>query len=154
MAKHRGELRQKGLKPAQIWVADTASDHIAASLAAACLAINAADQDTGDADFAGSGYAGRSRPVLIVQGDALAALDSVVVCPLTSVPHEESILRPLVQANTQSGLDVDSLVMTDKVVAVPRHKLGQVIVQVDPATLQKVVRGLGAVIGLGQGSSR
>ena len=103
---------------------------------------------------AGSGYAGKPRPVLIVQDDALAALDSVVVCPLTSVPHEESILRPLVQANAQSGLDVDSLVMTDKVIVVPRHKLGQVIGRANPATLRKVMRGLGTVIGLGQGLSR
>jgi len=103
---------------------------------------------------AGSGYAGKPRPVVIVQNDALAALDSVVVCPLTSVLHEESILRPLIKASGQSGLDVDSLVMTDKVVAVPRQKLGQVVGQINPATLRRVMRGLGTVIGLGQGSTR
>ena len=52
VAKHRSELRHKGLKPAQIWVADTASDDIAASLEAACLSINAADLASGDAEFA------------------------------------------------------------------------------------------------------
>ena len=103
---------------------------------------------------AGSGYAGKPRPVLIVQDDALAALDSVVVCPLTSSPQSESILRPLVRASAQSGLANDSLVMTDKFVAVPRHKLGRVIGRVDPTTLRKVMRGLGTVIGLGQGPLR
>ena len=103
---------------------------------------------------AGSGYAGKPRPVLIIQDDALAALDSVVVCPLTSVPHEESILRPLVAATASTGLEVDSLVMTDKVVAVPRHKLGHVVGRIDPATLRKVMRGLGTIIGLGQSPAR
>jgi mRNA interferase MazF len=103
---------------------------------------------------AGSGYAGKPRPVLIIQDDALAALDSVVVCPLTSSPQGESILRPLIRATTESGLAGDSLVMTDKVVAVPRHTLGQIIGRVDPTTLRKVMRGLGTVIGLGQGARR
>jgi mRNA-degrading endonuclease toxin of MazEF toxin-antitoxin module len=44
--------------------------------------------------------------------------------------------------------------MTDKVVAVPRQKLGQVVGRIDPATLRRVMRGLGTVIGLGQGSTR
>ena len=52
MAKHRSELRQKGLKPAQIWVADTTSGDTIAALEAACLAINAADHASGDAQFA------------------------------------------------------------------------------------------------------
>ena len=52
VAKHRSELRHKGLKPAQIWVADTASDDIVASLEATCLSINAADLASGDAEFA------------------------------------------------------------------------------------------------------
>ena len=52
VAKHRSELRQKGLKPAQIWVADTSSDDTVAALEAACLAINAADHASGDAEFA------------------------------------------------------------------------------------------------------
>ena len=103
---------------------------------------------------AGSGYAGKPRPVLIVQDDALAALDSIVVCPLTSTPQSESLLRPLIRATVASGPESDSLAMADKVVAVPRHKLGQVIGQVDPATLRKVMRGLGTVIGLGQGPLR
>jgi mRNA interferase MazF len=103
---------------------------------------------------AGSGYAGKPRPVLIIQDDALVALDSVVVCPLTAAFHEESILRPMVTATATTGLEGDSLVMTDKVVAVPRHKLGHVVGRIDPATLRKVMRGLGTVIGLGQSPAR
>ena len=44
---------------------------------------------------AGSGYAGKPRPVLIIQADALGALSSVVVIPLTTFGHEASIVRPV-----------------------------------------------------------
>lgn len=110
----------------------------------------------GDLVTASAGFsdAGKPRPVLIVQDDALSALNSVVVCPLTPSPQSESLLRPLIRVTAESGLESDSLVMCDKVVAVPRHTLGQVIGRVDPATLRKVMRGLGTVIGLGQGARR
>jgi thiamine monophosphate kinase len=52
VAKHRSELRHKGLKPGQIWVADTSSGDTAAALELVCLEINAADQASGDAEFA------------------------------------------------------------------------------------------------------
>ena len=52
VAKHRSELRSRGLKPAQLWVADTASSETIAMLEAACLGINAADRMSGDAEFA------------------------------------------------------------------------------------------------------
>jgi hypothetical protein len=40
--------------------------------------------------------------------------------------------------------------MTDKVVAVPRHKLREVIGLVDSKTMVRVMRGVATVIGLGQ----
>ena len=52
VAKHRSELRSRGLKPAQLWVANTASSETIAMLEAACLGINAADRMSGDAEFA------------------------------------------------------------------------------------------------------
>ena len=63
---------------------------------------------------------GKPRPVLIVQADALGALSSVVVIPLTTFGHEASIVRPAMGASPDNGLDQDSFVMLDKVVAIPR----------------------------------
>ena len=99
---------------------------------------------------AGSGYAGKPRPVLIIQDDALALLDSVVVCPLSATPQPASFLRPALSASPSNGLDTDSVIMTDKVVAVPRHKLREVIGLVDSKTMVRVMRGVATVIGLGQ----
>jgi len=99
---------------------------------------------------AGSGYAGKPRPVLIIQADALGALSSVVVIPLTTFGHEASIVRPAMGASPDNGLDQDSFVMLDKVVAIPRTTIGPRLGSVDVKTLRAVNRGLATVLGLGQ----
>lgn len=99
---------------------------------------------------AGSGYAGKPRPVLIVQDDALAALDSVVVCPLSSTSPVWEPLRIGVTANQRTGLEGDSVIMVDKVSAVPRSKIGPHIGAVDAKTLRGVTRGLATLLGFAQ----
>lgn len=99
---------------------------------------------------AGSGYVGKPRPVLIVQDDALATLHSVVVCPLSSSSEASEPFRIPVEPSEHTGLDVECVVMVDKVSAVPRSKIGPRLGRVDRATLRTVSRGLATVIGLGQ----
>ena len=41
----------------------------------------------------GRGYAGRPRPVVIVQDDRFAATASVTVCPFTSDPTDAPLIR-------------------------------------------------------------
>ncbi len=99
---------------------------------------------------AGSGYAGKPRPVLIVQDEALANLDSVVVCPLSSASPVREPLRIGLPAQELTGLDNDSVIMVDKLSAVPRSKIGPRIGVVDRATLRSVTRGLATVLGFAQ----
>lgn len=99
---------------------------------------------------AGSGYAGKTRPVLIVQDDALANLDSVVVCPLSSTSPIREPLRIGLPATESTGLDSDSVVMVDKVSAVPRSKIGRRIGAVEGTILRSVTRGLATVLGFAQ----
>ena len=99
---------------------------------------------------AGSGYAGKPRPVLIVQDDALANLDSVVVCPLSSTSPIRDPLRIGLPATESTGLDSDSVVMVDKVSAVPKSKIGRRIGSVEGPILRSVTRGLATVLGFAQ----
>ena len=43
----------------------------------------------------GKDYAGKPRPVVIVQSDAFDATESVTVCGLTTNPTEAPLARPL-----------------------------------------------------------
>jgi mRNA interferase MazF len=99
---------------------------------------------------AGSGYAGKPRPVLIVQDDALANLDSVVVCPLSSASPVMEPLRIGLPANELTGLEDYSVIMVDKVSAVPRSTIGPRIGVVDSAVLRSVTKGLATVLGFAQ----
>jgi len=99
---------------------------------------------------AGSGYAGKPRPVLIIQDNAFERLDSVLVCPLSSHPQEASLLRVALAADSHTGLDQPSFVMVDKTVSIPQAKLGDQIGGVSPATLKSVGVALASILGLGQ----
>ena len=74
---------------------------------------------------AGSGYAGKPRPVVIVQDDRFDATASITVCALTTRATEADTFRPVIEASAANGLTSTSRLMVDKIVTVPRTKLGR-----------------------------
>ena len=72
----------------------------------------------------GKDYAGKPRPVVIVQSDAFDATDSITVCGLTTNPTEAPLVRPFIEPNDTNGLKVTCRLMADKITTMPRAKLG------------------------------
>jgi len=69
-------------------------------------------------------YTSKPRPVVIVQAtETLDLMESITVCPITSVETGADFVRVSVAAGRRSGLDFDSWIMADKVVTVPRSAL-------------------------------
>lgn len=69
-------------------------------------------------------YTSKPRPVVVVQATAtLELMESVTVCPITSVEIDAGFVRVPVAEGRRSGLDRPSWVMTDKIVTVPRAAL-------------------------------
>lgn len=69
-------------------------------------------------------YTTKPRPVVVVQATAtLELMESVTVCPITSVEIEASFVRVPVAQGQRSGLDRSSWIMADKIVTVPRSAL-------------------------------
>jgi len=59
--------------------------------------------------------------VVIVQAtETLDLMESITICPITSVETGADFVRVSVAAGRRSGLDLDSWIMADKVVTVPR----------------------------------
>jgi hypothetical protein len=54
----------------------------------------------------GSSFAGKPRPVLIVQDDAFAERDSVTVCLITTDPADLPVFRIPVEPTADNGLRV------------------------------------------------
>lgn len=66
-------------------------------------------------------YTGKPRPVVVVQATAtLDLVESVTVCPITSVEAGAAFVRVPVGMGRRTGLDRVSWIMADKVVTVPR----------------------------------
>jgi mRNA interferase MazF len=96
----------------------------------------------------GSGYAGKPRPVLIVQDDAFAERDSVTVCLITTDPADLPVFRIPVEPTADSGLRAASHLMADKVTTVQRSRLGQRIGCLADDDLLRLNRSLLVFLGL------
>ena len=96
----------------------------------------------------GSGYAGKPRPVLIVQDDAFAERDSVTVCLITTDPADLPVFRIFVEPTADNGLRAASHLMADKVTTVQRSRLGQRIGCLADDDLLRLNRSLLVFLGL------
>jgi mRNA interferase MazF len=96
----------------------------------------------------GADYAGKPRPVVIVQDDRFAATNSVTVCAFTSDPTEAPLIRPVVESDDASGLKTISRLMADKITTIPRGKLGRRIGRLGPADMARLDRALLVFLGL------
>jgi len=96
----------------------------------------------------GKHYAGKPRPVLIVQDDRFDATASITVCPLTSDPTDIPLLRIALDPTDTNGLAEPSRIMLDKVTTMPRSKLGDRIGRVSDTDMATLSRGLVVFLGL------
>jgi mRNA interferase MazF len=96
----------------------------------------------------GTHFAGKPRPVLVVQDDRFDATDSITVCPLTSDPTEIPLLRIRLEPATETGLALPSSIMVDKVTTMPRAKLRLRIGHVPDTDMLALSRALIVFLGL------
>jgi len=96
----------------------------------------------------GSGYAGKSRPVVIVQDDRFDATASVTVCAFTTDPTDAPLIRLLVEADEMTGIRESSRLMVDKVTTISRSKLGERIGQLSDDDTIRLSRALVVFLGL------
>lgn len=94
------------------------------------------------------GAYGKPRPALLVQDDAFEQLPSATVLPITSDVRDLPPLRITVAPGPQSGLKLRSQVQIDKVMTVPRTKLGRRLGALDPVTMTRVDDALRLFLGL------
>ena len=96
----------------------------------------------------GSGYAGKPRPVVIIQDDHFDATASVTVCAFTTDPTEVPLIRLPVEPDDSNGLDHPSSLMVDKITTVPKTRLGQHVGRLGDHDMTKLERALVVFLGL------
>lgn len=72
----------------------------------------------------GKDYAGKPRPVVILQDDRFDAMDSITVCAFTTDPTEAPLFRLPVETNERNGLRSQCRLMVDKITTVPKTEIG------------------------------
>jgi mRNA interferase MazF len=97
---------------------------------------------------AGSGYAGKPRPAVILQDDRFAGTESVTIAVFTTDSTDAPLIRLLVEPEAGNGLRAASRLMIDKVTTVPRVRLGARLGRLDDKDILRVNRALLVFLGL------
>jgi len=98
---------------------------------------------------AGSGYAGKPRPAVVIQDDRFDATDSVTICAFTTDPTEAPLFRLVVEPSLQNGLHDISSLMVDKISTVRRSKLRERVGRLSSEDIVRLDRALVVFFGLG-----
>ncbi len=96
----------------------------------------------------GPAYAGKPRPVIIVQDDNFDQTASITICPLTSHGIDAGLVRPNIEPSPENGLRATSWAMADKVTTVARERLGKRVGALTAAEMAPVGRSLIVFLGL------
>jgi mRNA interferase MazF len=96
----------------------------------------------------GKDYAGKPRPVVIVQDDRFDATASVTICAFTTDPADAPLLRLPVEPNERNGLRAPCRLMVDKITTVPKTKLGSRLGQLDDEEMLRLNRAMMVFLGL------
>lgn len=96
----------------------------------------------------GGDYAGKPRPVVVVQDDAFDATSSITVCAFTSDPTDAPLFRLAVTPSSKNGLRTPSRLMVDKITTVPKSKVGEQIGRLDDEDMIRLDVALLVFLGL------
>ena len=96
----------------------------------------------------GKDYAGKPRPVVIVQDDSFDATDSITACAFTTDETEAPLLRLPVAPNERNGLRATSRLMIDKITTVPKAKVGLLIGRLDDEDILRLNQAILVFLGL------
>lgn len=96
----------------------------------------------------GSDYAGKPRPAVIVQDDNFDATASITICAFTTDETDAPLFRLPVEPSERNGLRVHSRLMADKIITVPKSKVGTRLGRLDHPDILRLNQALLVFLGL------
>src|ERR1019366_3719218 len=96
----------------------------------------------------GKDYAGKARPVVIVQDDSFDATASITVCAFTTDETEAPLFRLPVEPNERKGLRAPTRLMVDKISTVSKTKVGARIGRLDDEDILRLNQAVLVFLGL------
>ena len=96
----------------------------------------------------GKDYAGKPRPVVIIQDGRFDGTRSITICAFTTDATEAPLFRLAVAPNARNGLHATCRLMADKITTVPKAKLGARIGRLDDADILRLNQAVLVFLGL------
>jgi mRNA interferase MazF len=99
--------------------------------------------------IAAPGNYAKPRPALVIQADVFNDIhSSITVVPLTSTIIDAPLFRITLDPNRQDGLNRVSQIMVDKVLTLPREKIGKRVGHLGNTVMIRVGRALSVWMGM------
>ena len=96
----------------------------------------------------GKDYAGKARPVVILQDDSFDGTESITICAFTTDDTDAPLFRLAVEPNERNGLRVPCRLMVDKVTTIPKSKVGAHIGRLDDEDILRLNQAVVVFLGL------
>jgi mRNA interferase MazF len=96
----------------------------------------------------GKDYAGKPRPVVVVQDDSFDATDSITVCAFTTDQTDAPLFRLPVEPSERNGLRTTCRLRVDKITTVPKSKVGIRVGQLGDEDVVRLNRAILVFLGL------
>ena len=96
----------------------------------------------------GKDYAGKPRPVVVVQDDRFDATDSITICAFTTDNTDAPLFRLPVVPNECNGLRAMCRLMVDKMTTVPKTKVGARLGRLDDDDILRLNQAVLVFLGL------
>jgi mRNA interferase MazF len=100
----------------------------------------------------GKGYAGKPRPVAILQEDSFDATNSITVCAFTTDETDAPLFRLAVEPNEQNRLRATCRLMVDEITTVPKSKVGARVGRLDDEDILRLNQAILLFLGLARSS--
>ncbi|WP_213290778.1 type II toxin-antitoxin system PemK/MazF family toxin [Bradyrhizobium sp. sGM-13] len=96
----------------------------------------------------GKDYAGKPRPVVIVQDDRFDATDSITICAFTTDPTDAPLFRLIFEPNERNGLLSTCRLMVDKITTVPKAKVGRRVGRLEDVDMVRLNQAMMVFLGM------
>jgi mRNA interferase MazF len=96
-----------------------------------------------------SGDYGKPRPALIVQSDLFDEHPSVSICLVSTHLQQTPLFRYQLEPESGNGLSTVSQVQIDKIMTIPRQKVGKVVGSLTARQMSEITRLIAFWFGIG-----
>jgi mRNA interferase MazF len=96
----------------------------------------------------GKDYAGKPRPVVILQDDRFDRTDSITICAFTTDATDAPLFRLAVEPSENNGLRAVCRLMVDKITTVPKSRIGARVGRIGDEDMLRLNRAVLVFLGI------